>query len=243
MVVIAIIILVAGTALPTLTSFFTAGADQQAFNVLSAQLAAARALAITRGTYAGVHVQMADNPEYAGKCYSAVVWDDPATPADYTFDLAPGYQPQPLPGTMAFGQISDTYVNEGNYDGNNLRDPSDETDANTWPGTFYGFTTFTILFNPAGEVVTNGPGGGSINFRIAADSLFAAMNADADDFTGAQLWRSPGSHSGTLAVTLFDSKVVSALKDSDGTKRADYLNESGQFLALNLYTGQFFHRE
>ena len=61
MVVLAIISLLAGIAIPTLAKLFGAGAAEEAHNILSAQLSAARALAVGKGTYAGVHIQLADD--------------------------------------------------------------------------------------------------------------------------------------------------------------------------------------
>ena len=89
MVAITIMMLLAATALPTVSKLFTAGADKQAYNIISAQIAAARAVAIVEGTYAGVHVQIADRDELENICYAAVVWIDPATSA-HEFTLADG---------------------------------------------------------------------------------------------------------------------------------------------------------
>lgn len=254
MVVISIIVLITATALPTLTSLFTAGADQQAFNVLSAQLSAARALAITKGTYAGVHVQMSDNPDYhigpnLPRCYAAIIWDDPSTTSGTTansFDLAPGYQPRPMPGSMAFGRISDYFLSASGDAYDNL----DSASESTRKEMLRLFTTFTIIFNPAGEVVTYCRDGNSITYpsnsvvfsnpgTTPSDTLlwenFAAGYSSSTDPRKIMLQK------GVLAVTLFDYKVLEARQAAGSAE--DYLNEYGQFLALNLYTGKFFARE
>ena len=126
MIVITIIILVITAATPSIVRIFTAGSDAQAYNVLVAQLTAARALAIRTSTHAGVHVQIADNPRLTGKCFSAIVWDDPTTDA-HLFSLPPDYFPRRIPGGMAFSQVP--VPKSG--------DP----------------TNFTIVFSPTGAAV------------------------------------------------------------------------------------------
>jgi len=239
MVVIAVIILVTATALPTLTSLFTSGQDAQAYNLLSAQLDLARALAILNSDYAAVHVQMAsDGSDFAtgaGKCYSAIFVNQQVPVSGGTenhFILAEGYEPRPLPGSMAFGNVCDPYVAaNGNYndmDGDDLAD----------------FTNFTIIFNAQGEVVRYINGG----WRFSGTALF---HAGGGDFSETQLWHfgdlwtnvaDAADHPGATCVTIFDYKVLRSKVEAGGNNAAIYLNEYGQFLALNLYTGKFFHR-
>ena len=55
-----------------------------------------------------------------------------------------------------------------------------------------------------------------------------------------QLWYDPDDEPGVSAITLFDYKTLKAL--STAAAREAYMDENGQFLALNIYTGQFFYR-
>ncbi|MBN1553929.1 MAG: type II secretion system protein [Phycisphaerae bacterium] len=236
MVVIAIIILVAATALPTLTGLFTSGSDAQAYNTLSAQLDVARALALLHGDYAAVHVQMADpNSDFAGKCYSAVFRNKHNAAGENFFVLAEGYEPRPLPGSMAFGNITGTFVDsDGTYKS------MSETDLDK-------FTSFTIIFNAQGEVVRYVPDG----WIFYGPSLFKYGGGN---FSDTQLWGNPWlgedpedptdavHFPGATCVTIIDYKVLLAKVKAGGSAEEDYLDEYGQFLALNLYTGKFFHR-
>lgn len=235
MVVIAVIILVTATALPTLTSLFTSGQDAQAYNLLSAQLDLARALAILNGDYAAVHVQMAsDGSDFAtgaGKCYSAIFVNQKVRVGgggtENHFILAEGYEPRPIPGSMAFGNVCSPYVNSsGDYVGSAIDDDT----------KLGNFTSFTIIFNAQGEVVKYINGG----WTLVGNALFHSSG----DWTETQLWLEPSwatasAPAGATCITIFDYKVLNSKNDAG---RADYLDEYGQFLALNLYTGKFFHR-
>ncbi len=227
-VTISIIALLAATALPTISGLFNAGADKQAYNIIAAQITAARALAIVEGTYAGVHVQIADRDELENICYAAVVIYDDSTSVN-AFVLADGFTPQRIPGNIAFGELRSPFVDGEAYQ--NLND-----------GDLADFTTFTIVFSPAGQVVKYIDGAPDGNVYFASfyggieDALFAP---DSNNLSNTDLWVVPSAEAGATAITLFDYKTLKVLS-ADG--RADYLDENGQFLVLNLYTGQFFYR-
>jgi len=221
-VTISIITLIASIALPSVMGIFSAGADAQAYNLLAAQLRAARALAIENSTYAGVHVQMADRPGLEDTCWSAVVVHDPDNPnntdATFYFRPAPGFEPQRVPGSLAFGKLTTTFVQDsggvGEYEG--LGDAND-------------FTTFTIVFSPTGRVDTD------VNVAYdAGERVF-----DDDPNNAAYLWDAPNTEPGVWAVTMFDYVQFYARDDAG---RASYLDETGQFLPVNRYTGQLFER-
>ena len=222
LVVIAIIVLVAAVALPTVIGLFSAGADAQAHNVIAAQLAYARALAIQNNTYAGVHVQMADNLDFEETCYAAVVIYNQSAG---TFSLATGCKPQRIPGSIAFGQLrgtgSPTFVSGASY-------------VNLTDGNLPDFTAFTVVFSPSGQVVTSVAGS---NVSFTNDSLFAAVKPDSGD---TQLWINPGGEPAATAITMFDYRELNL---RSAAERITYLNESGQFLPINVYTGQLFPRE
>ena len=144
LVVITVIVLAMGIALPTVVELVTSGAQEQAYNVLAAQLASARALAIRDATYAGVHVQPADQRRVAdgelpaNTMYASVVRyrRDYENPKDSYFDIPDGFDPTPLPGQTAFGEISDDFVTpDGTYRNGAFDGDRDVED----------FTTYDIL--------------------------------------------------------------------------------------------------
>ena len=225
LVVVALIILIAGIALPTVINLFSAGADAQAYNLLAAQLAYARSQAIFLGTYVGVHVQAADRSELSKDCYSAVVWDDPDV-SGHEFSLLPDAKPEKIPGNFGFGKLFGTFFNSsGDYQG--LDDSGLED-----------FTTFTIVFSPQGQIVkfVEGAANGHVAFTTD-DKLFGDP-----DTNPTVLWEKPDDAEGVTAVTIFNYAEMKAISPS-GNARRDYMNNNwGQILALNIYTGRFFHR-
>jgi len=228
MVTIFIISLLAGIALPTIAGLFGSGTEEQACNILSAQLRAARSVAIRNATYAGVHVQLADDglEQNAGLkhvCFAAVVWDDPAT-SDHRFTLTPNFRPERIPGTVVFGKIGKPYVSDaGEYKGIVTDDDLDK------------FTTLTIVFSPAGKVVKQ-PGGRNVVFE-PTDPLFKGADT--------RLWNRllTLQLSGETAVTLFDIKKFIVLRDQSRPKAWNYLNENSMFLPVSIHTGQLLPRE
>lgn len=218
MIVITIIILVITAATPSIMRIFTAGSDAQAYNVLVAQLTAARALAIRKATHAGVHVQIADNPRLSGKCFSAVVWDDPTTDA-HLFSIPSDYFPRRIPGGMAFSQIP--------------RDSSDPPED---------YTNFTIVFSPTGaavkyvygeEINFDGDAVRNPAFAAAAGSFKWLWNVpwnDPDD---------PSDQAGAVAVSIFNYSEAMSSSNFGAYVAA---NQSPP-IPLNYYTGQLFPKE
>jgi len=230
MVTIFIISLLAGIALPTIAALFGSGTEEQACNILSAQLRAARSVAIRNATYAGVHVQLADdsskqNTGLLHVSFAAVVWDDPATPG-HQFTLAPDFRPERVPGTVAFGKINSTFVSGGNYRGLSGSDD------------LRSFTTFTIVFSPTGKVVRQ-VAGGNVVFD-ATDALFAESQIKLWDRS---LTNDNTGLSGETAVTLFDIKKFIVLREQNDAEAYKYLNENGMFLPVSVHTGQLLPRE
>lgn len=248
MVTLIIIALIVASILPSAVALFKAGADSQAKNLLSSQLAAARALAMYSDTYAGVHVQMADNPgkfykNAAGKCYMAVVKYNPTAgapgPAAGTFSLADGYSPVKVPGTYAFGEVSPVHVNGATY-----QQLSDGTNQND-------FRSFTIVFSPTGEVVIyvnqklivfdQTPGIGSL-FRPYPDPQSATeLSCLWDVKTANSTVNGDTGKAGVSAVVLFDYALLDEIaSDPD---RSAFLKSRGLLLPVNVYTGQLFETE
>jgi len=124
LVVVALILLVAGIALPTVMNLFSAGADAQAYNLLAAQLSYARSQAIFRGKYVGVHVQVSDRDADGNSsinektCYSAVVVGE-LNGGNIEFTLLDKCKPEKIPGNMGFGKLTNHFFSDtvaGNYD-------------------------------------------------------------------------------------------------------------------------------
>jgi len=222
LVVLGVIALVAALVLPTAAGILTGGGDWQAYNMLSAQLVSARALAIKENTYAGVHLQVADaaaNADLADQCFAAVVLYDPAT---QRFNLAPGFRARRVPGGMAFGRLTSDYVNaSGDYIDGAF-------------GNLEAFTTLTIVFSPAGQAVRSV---GGANVIFVNTGLFAGSGTE-------RLWNRTlaGGDVGlapVTAVTMFSYKLMKAVAAGE---RDNQLNRSGQFLPVNVHTGQLFPR-
>ena len=216
--VITIIALILGIILPSIVGLFSAGADAQAYNALLGQLAAARAYAMQNGVRAGVLVKMADASSLTNTCWSAVVAQDP----NGLFYLAKGFAPRRFPGTIAFGQVSNVFVNNA---GNFISILDDPIQAN-----YLGdFTTFTILFSPTGRLET-----------MWIDDKWDANDPMYDPSLPNFLWGRPHSGGYTVnAVALFD---YARLKPLNPNSRANYLQINAQFLPVNAYTGELLSR-
>lgn len=216
MVTVAIIVLVVSLAVPSIVQMFSAGSDNQAYNVLSAQLTAARALAISSATYAGVHLQMGNTTDTAGKCYAAIVWDDPATQG-HKFTLAKDFAPSQMPGATAFGRAP--FVKD------------DGSPITLTQGTMSEFTTFTIVFSPTGSVVKS-VGAGKIVFD-GADPVFGGGAA------AAKLWDKPDDEYGVTAMVMFNYSETASSSDPQ-----HYLDtHANGCIPVNLCTGQLFPRQ
>jgi len=252
-VTISVIVLVASMALPTITHMMTAGADAQAHNILAAQLVSARAAAITKNNYFGVHAQMgADNIAERmsfnrGKCFVSVVelgkgivgYTGPSAydPKFVTYDknqfgLADGYRPRRLPGNMAAGEISNDFMTGGDYQ--NLSNSS-----------LADFTCFTIIFSPDGAICRS-VNGMPVRFGLYERTIGAGINIFKRQhaYDMGYLWDyqalDNGIESPVAAFTLFDYSEVLLRSASE---RVTYLNEYGLLMAINVHTGQLLERK
>ena len=225
LVVITLIVLVLAISLPSIVTAFTAGADTQAYNLMAAMLNSARATAMVEGSYAAVHCQLSDRDEHDQKSYLAVLRYD-ETNDDFEFD--PADTIAPLPGKIAFGEISGDYL--GGTDDDEFRNLGSGTG---FSDTLRGFTTFSVAFDSDGQVVKY-PNGNTNGVVISDSNLFGTPSS-----SNGLLWNDPGGEPGVTAMTIFDYSIVEVMSQSD---RQDYLDENGQFLPLNLYTGKFFYR-
>jgi len=211
--VIGMMVVLAGIALPSIAQLFTGGAFARARNTLSTQLAMARAIAVRQNTYAGVHVQPADgasDPDVRDTVWSAVVVYDAI---QKRFTQRDGDSAQRLPGHVGFGELHVDFLDGNDYDAAAL-------DA----AGFRDFTRFTIVFSPAGRLVTKVEGG-PVKF-----------NPGAPAFSGTtKIWTMPAEESAAEAVTVFD---YAQLKVLSAANRAEALNAGGVFIGLNPYNGQ-----
>jgi len=239
-VTVAVILLAAGIVLPSLATMITSGADAGAYNTMVGQLIAARALAIKEATYAGVHVQLADdsvdgNEDLENVSFMAVVKykPDPNVLA-FNFKGVAGYPPRRIPGTMAFGQLTAPYVSGGSYDKTAFNDAGD----------WQRFTSFTVVFSPFGRVVRR-VRSGLVQFNrdgVTLDPLFNGLEKLWDpDQANTDAQGASNGEEGAAAMTLFDYGEIEA-RGFDADDCAGYLNEAGQFLPINVYTGQLFLR-
>lgn len=238
MVVIGLIVLVAGIALPSISKLFTAGADTQAFSILNAQVAMARGQALLTDTYAGVHVQMADadaQPQLENTCYSAVIQGfdhdrDGGATAPH-FRLGEGLEPIALPNSIAAGGLNaDTMGGSASnaYTVSNVDD----------------FTSFNIVFDENGHLTKYVfglyPDQDEIGYRkpVVFDSTSPLFNGDTKlwdyDLTGGS-----SGEEGVIGITIFDYATYIALDDAD---KDDFLEANAPLLGINMYTGQLFYR-
>ena len=284
LVVMAMIALILGIALPSIFGLLNAGAEAQAYNKLSSMLTMARALAVQNGTYAGVHVQMVDNladhSDLAGTCYAAVMIYKNVALADQTpvmrFVLAPGYAPTPMPGGMAFGEVSGYFVlPDYNSDGSDDY-AALQTNTNAAGALLEDFGSFTIVFSPTGSVVRQVEGQNvQFLYRYSDDpnlrpefqqtrTLFFDDSSNAPrardgraiwSINIANDWDTGGTNAvarnrkgdggdgepGATALTLF--RYAEVYGAGTPALRAGLLNRTGQFLPMNIYTGQLFRRQ
>jgi prepilin-type N-terminal cleavage/methylation domain-containing protein len=187
--------------------------------------------------------------------------------------LPADYAPQSLPGTMVMGQVSDgaivppavvppglQFVDPLTDHFQNIADTKDH---------FADFTSFTILFSPLGtvsiqfngtDIDLNANGGAYFESDTAKTKRVFISSAETIAPTTSQstnfFWALddlitagavPHTEPGVRAVTLFDyMKVESFLPGFPAvnpTKVTDYLDENGQLIPINVYTGQLFPRK
>jgi len=251
MVVIGLVALMASMALPSIIALFNSGADAQAYNLISAQITAARARAVLSSTYAGVHVQMADalnetedgllRPELKEVCFSGLISYDSEKKC---FDLIPGMAPQRIPGNIAFGYASEA------ISGTDNTCRLDATIGNSATSLFEGaatgtitkFTTFSVIFNPLGAV-TRFVNGDPIKFNDQSPIFNDVATLEVARFGSKRLWRLANTdyvqdRYAATAITMFDIAEYSS-----ASNKVAYLNENAQLLPLNVHTGQLYKRD
>jgi len=225
MVVIGLVALVAALALPSVMALIDAGADIQSYNLMAAQLTAARARAIQDHAYTGIHVQWADarsggewirGEKMRNVSFCAMVQRKRLVNQGPERFVLIG-DPIRVPGSISFGKPDDAEI-----------------------ATPRNFTTLTVVFSPTGAAVQRIPGDDIVIFD-PMDRAFAQGNVGGvDDPTGStQLWdiNNAAGDQPVTALRMFD--VADYLLASN---KGQYLEKNVQILALNIHTGQLMRR-
>jgi len=255
LVVLGMIIAVASMALPSIIRALEANADAQAYNLVMAQLRAARGISIRDGVYSCVHIQKVD-PDVSYPDGSTTVYPNRSARNTFysgvmartgagKFRLAGGYVPRRIPGGIAFGEVNDRTVASGVYTGDEAAETGvcDEDD----------FTTVSVCFSPRGAM-TRQPDGKDVSFDWT-DEVFSNPGVKSGD--AKQIWRFTVANEntdgdiqlgepGAEAITLFDYPEYVRLKRDAGQDDGDdcvmFLTETGQFLPINIQTGLMVER-
>ncbi len=226
--VVAVIAMLMVLILPSISTMFSAGSFEQAQVVMAATLSSARALAIEKQTYALVHVH--PDPR-EGKFWLVTMLFNPD---NGRFVVAPGVRPYRLPGDVGAGEISDTFVQGGNY--TVAVNDNDSDGVDDWRD----FITFNVIFAPDGALASDVNGGPPLldeNSPIFLDAAHGGLFHD--EMYNAEMYNAAVvNEDGVRAVTLFDFKELNVTED-----RTIPLNEAGQFLVINPYTGKFLPTE
>jgi len=221
LIVIGIIVMIAGMAMPSILSLLTSGSDAQAYNAFSGQLTVARALAVENQTYVAIHCQLAQENAKVG---TDEISDDAIYVAitrlrvgstDAEFELMPGFVPTRVPGSIGFGEVSRRSINTASKFA--LQDDVE------------GFMSFSVIFSPQGEVVK----------MVNGKTIWFSTSLAGGSTT---LWDSKyaNGEEGISAIAMFDYGELMAMPESE---QEEYLTDACQFLPINTYTGRLFSRD
>ncbi|MHC4718395.1 MAG: prepilin-type N-terminal cleavage/methylation domain-containing protein [Planctomycetota bacterium] len=234
LVVMGIIAMLLAIALPTISVLFSSGSAEQARAVMGAALSAARGLAIEKQTYVLVHHQASALDD---TCWLVtMIYDPTETPQhpDGRFVMAKGIPPQQLPGNMGAGEVSGTFLTAGA--GTNPDQYREIAPGDDW----VNFTTFNVIFGPNGSLAAY-VNGGPPRLDVNEDESVFHDPGDVDWEDEEILDYPPAApEEGVRAMTFFNYKELKLFGRED---RQRELNESGQFLVINPYTGQFLPAE
>ncbi len=232
-VVVGLILLLSAVAVPSFVQLFSSGASAQAYNMVSAQLMAARNVAIDRGQYAGLHFQRPDastgsfrmiRGDYSYFSYCGVVIGTYNVAAkSITLDMASGYDPKPMPGHMSLADL----------------DQSTKTLATNNATDASSFTSGTILFNPSGSLVTRN----TITTSLSTTSAFVAPQTTA-------IWTNLASASrvfnpciNPVLLSLDEYLLVYSSMSPGSQALTDFLNGHTENVMLNYNTGLLMQRK
>ncbi len=265
LVVLGMIVLLAGIALPSAIGLFRSGGQAQAHNLLSAQLSVARALAVEQNRHIAVHVQRgyydpaepdAGLPGSEGFTFAAILsygeLTDPNDPVagETRFYPVKEHTPVRFPKNIGLGQVSAEFLIQSGSTTSytNLGDGPAYAPGDADYDKLLDFSSFTFVFGPQGSLVRS-PDGEDLRFAITDDAGEPLrLWADPDDENHRGLWDpdavtdgSPGlsDEQGVQTVTIFDFARLRSLTGA----RDDYLDANGQFLTVSAHTGLVVHRE
>ncbi len=217
LVVITVISLLMVMVLPSIAGLFRSGSQSQARNMADANLRSTRSMAVQRRRYTALHFQRGLDGGY---------WMAPLEEQDGSgqkvFDMADGAEATKLPGTMGGGEVSAKFVAGDNYIAMSDTAVSD-------------FTTFTVIFDPNGRLVTEVDGN---DLKFDSGSLLLEANPAAWTQRRKSIWeRSVAlkSEDGVRAFGLFDKAEFDLITEDD--VRRVFLSNSARFLPINPYVG------
>ena len=227
LVVMGVIVMLLVLALPNIRVLLTSSSLDQAQAVMGGCLGATRAIALERQAYALLHVQprlverLPDNTLVTEEFWLVTMVLDSQTGE---FNTVEGYRPTRLPRDVGAGEVNSDFVTAGQYDGT-LLDEDREWDD---------FTAFNVIYGPDGTLVTE-VNGDPPSMDFASPVFGGDLNPQLWDHDVALI-----NETGTRAMTFFNYKE---LKIISGPARAAVLNESGQFIVINPYTGRLVDAE
>jgi hypothetical protein len=156
--------------------------------------------------------------------------------------------PRPVPGNIAFGQVTSGLNGAERTIGDNADSPYSGDASNK-----VRFTTFTVVFTASGSAVksvdckewSSDRKSGAATTKVIydkSDGVFTENVSGYGPMTQLWDWSTANGHYATTAVTLFDmSKYATTIRE--GGSPLSYLNKNAQLLPLNINTGQMFVRE
>jgi competence protein ComGC len=164
LVVIGIIAILVGLAIPAINAMQKSYNSTGAEGMISAALATARTLAISRGQYAGVRFQKAGDPNNALKADQYmifVIYEESQKMGGLTngFRAIEGYKPMKLPENVV---VVDMMVRTDNRDGqygptndnaNEKKIEEPNLDDSELKRTLTDTSAFSVVFSPAGKLV------------------------------------------------------------------------------------------
>jgi len=227
LVVMGVILMLLLLALPNIRALLEAGSFDQARAVMAGALSTARAVALENQTYALLHVQ----PKVVGFQSGINITDEfwmvtmVLDPATGKFTSAKGYHAVRLPRDVGAGEVNANFITSGQYDTKINGDPH--------PLAWEDFTSFNVIFAPDGSLVEDVNGKAPV-----LDLLGPAFGGDNAVWGRIDLRLINNNEPGTRAITFFDYKKLNVI-----AARAAELNESGQFLVINPYTGRLVDTE
>jgi len=227
--VIAIIVIAIGVALPGVVGLLTADAEVQARKTIGALLGAARSLAIEKQSYVMVHVQMGVD----GNCWAGILertLSDNPDENEHRFVPVETHPPRQIPEGYAFGEISDDSTSGGHFVG--ISDLDD-------------FTSFHVVFGPDGTLAQLVPerDGALVNPRCDTNHAIFSGPDETKIWDERALQDEPGV---PRAIVMFPYRELEPLSErphDEPGSRAYYLEQNRRYLAINPYTGHVLSGE